>query len=90
MTKIQSLLIGGMLLLAILASRAVGTQIVNRLAMLALLLCGLFFVAMPDRTTAIAHFLGVGRGTDLLLYLGLLTGGYAMILQYVRSRRLEH
>lgn len=30
---------------------------------------GIYFVLQPDRTTAIAAALGVGRGTDLLLYL---------------------
>jgi len=30
---------------------------------------GIYFVLQPERTTAIATVLGVGRGTDLILYL---------------------
>lgn len=30
---------------------------------------GLYFVWMPDHLSAVAHAMGVGRGTDLLLYL---------------------
>jgi hypothetical protein len=38
----------------------------------ALTVIGLYFVWFPDKTTVIAHFFGVGRGTDLLLYCWLL------------------
>ena len=31
-------------------------------------LTGMFFVAFPARTTELAHFVGVGRGADLILY----------------------
>lgn len=29
---------------------------------------GIYFVWFPQTTSAIAHFMGVGRGTDLVLY----------------------
>jgi hypothetical protein len=29
---------------------------------------GAFFIAFPDRATALAHFVGIGRGVDFLLY----------------------
>jgi hypothetical protein len=31
-------------------------------------LVGAFFIAFPDRATAIAHLVGIGRGVDFLLY----------------------
>jgi small membrane protein len=47
------------------------------------------FVLFPDATSTVAHLLGVGRGTDLLVYLGLLAGVYSFLLLYSRTRRLE-
>jgi hypothetical protein len=29
---------------------------------------GAFFIAFPDRATALAHVVGIGRGVDFLLY----------------------
>src|ERR1700689_5254694 len=29
---------------------------------------GAFFIAFPDRATALAHLVGIGRGVDFLLY----------------------
>ena len=31
-------------------------------------LAGAFFIAFPDRATALAHLVGIGRGVDFLLY----------------------
>ena len=43
----------------------------NRRALLLELLAfvvGAFFIAFPDRATALAHLVGIGRGVDFLLY----------------------
>ena len=43
----------------------------NRRALLVELLAfvgGAFFIAFPDRATALAHLVGIGRGVDFLLY----------------------
>jgi len=43
----------------------------NRRALLvelAAFLGGAFFIAFPDRATALAHLVGIGRGVDFLLY----------------------
>ena len=40
----------------------------RRLTMIALLILTVLAVVFPESVTAIAHTLGVGRGTDLLLY----------------------
>lgn len=89
MTKIQFLLIGSLIAGAAGIWFALGTKLLYRLAMIALMATGIYFVALPDHTTAIAKFLGVGRGTDLLLYLSIITGSYAILLVYLRTRRLE-
>jgi hypothetical protein len=66
-----------------------GRKLLYRLAMLALAALGVFFIAFPERTTDVAHLLGVGRGTDLLLYLAIVTGAFAVMVLYARLRRLE-
>jgi hypothetical protein len=35
---------------------------------LVVLLGGAFFIIFPDRATALAHMVGIGRGVDFLLY----------------------
>lgn len=89
MTKIQVLLIAAIVAGAWAASRALGAKLVYRLGLLGLMATGVVFVAMPDLTTAIAAYLGVGRGTDLLLYVSIMTGSYAILLVYRRTRHLE-
>ena len=46
-------------------------------------------ILWPDVTTYAASFLGIGRGTDLVLYASVLTGLYAFQRLYGRTRRLE-
>ena len=46
-------------------------------------------ILLPDWTTQVAHILGVGRGTDLLLYLGSVIAGFLCILFYSRVRDME-
>ena len=59
------------------------------------LIAALFFavatglIIFPDVSTIVARHLGVGRGTDLLLYLGTFAGIHGFLLLYARTRRLE-
>jgi hypothetical protein len=46
---------------------------------------GLYFVWFPEQTTVIAHFVGVGRGTDLLLYCWLLASLMVMFNLHLKS-----
>ena len=69
MTPIQILLSVGLVgLLAYTAVQQVAPRVV-KLFIFTLALLGLYFVWVPQHTTAIANLLGVGRGTDLLIYL---------------------
>jgi hypothetical protein len=43
----------------------------NRRALLletTVFVAGAFFIILPDRATMLAHFVGIGRGVDFLLY----------------------
>ena len=49
---------------------------VRRIMLVLLLLAAVVFVIMPQWLTSIAHLVGIGRGTDLVLYalVGLVVG----------------
>lgn len=89
MTRIQIILIAGVIGLGAVASAVVGARLVYRVALLGLLVLGVFLVSFPDVTTEVARRLGVGRGTDLMLYLAIVAGGFALLLLYARIRRVE-
>ena len=46
--------------------------LVERLLLIVLALVGLLLTLAPDSATLVANFLGVGRGTDLILYIWIL------------------
>ena len=48
-----------------------------------------WLIAQPDATRVLAGWLGVGRGADLVMYLGLLGGLFACYYFYGRYRRIE-
>ncbi|MGB5133006.1 MAG: DUF2304 domain-containing protein [Steroidobacteraceae bacterium] len=63
-----------------------------RLAVLSVVLVGLYFVWVPDQTTRLAEALGVGRGADLVLYLWVVITLALIVFLYLKivqlSRRL--
>lgn len=52
-------------------------------------LVGIFCVVMPDVTTMVAHLLGVGRGTDLLLYCFIISSVLMLFSLHLRVLRLQ-
>jgi hypothetical protein len=65
---IQILLIGGLLLCVFYAvtHRQQSRSLSNAISLVALV--GIYLVFFPERTNQVAHFVGVGRGADLVLY----------------------
>jgi hypothetical protein len=47
------------------------------------------FVINPELTTRLAHSVGVGRGTDLLLYLFCLASTTVFLTLYKKNRTVE-
>ena len=89
MTTIQGILIACILLAVIFASTLFRSRLAYRLLAILLFLTATVFVLFPNLTTGIAKALGVGRGTDLLLYVSLIAGIHAFLLLYRRMRELE-
>lgn len=53
------------------------------------ILAAVWAVLRPEDLTALAHFVGVGRGTDLLLYVLVVAFIFTTLSSYVRFRELE-
>lgn len=86
---IQILLTAGLAVLFVYALIArKGARLLSR-SMLAVTLIGLVFVWMPDLSTALAHQLGVGRGTDLLFYVWILASMLIAFNLHLTCRRLS-
>lgn len=47
-------------------------------------------ILRPSITIALAHFLGIGRGADLVFYCGILGMLIGFFVIYVRIKRLEN
>ena len=89
MTSIQGILVAFLVAAAIIASFAFKARLALRLLAVVLLAGAVVLVFFPDLTTRVAHLLGVGRGTDLLLYVSLIAGLHVALLLYLRTRELE-
>ena len=89
MKSIQVILIILSLVAAMLWSVAFRSRLAYRLLAIFFFLAAVGVVLFPDTTTAIARFFGVGRGTDLLLYLVIFAGIHSLLLLYIRLRKLE-
>lgn len=50
---------------------------------------GVFFILFPDTTNDIAHFVGVSKGANLLLYSAILFLFFLILKLYSRLRRIE-
>lgn len=88
---IKLLLVGGLLAAAALLLRGPAHRqlALRRMGGLALAGIGVVAVIWPDLTTQAANRMGVGRGTDLVLYLAVLGFGFVAIAVYQRISTLE-
>lgn len=50
---------------------------------------GIYFVIHPEVMTVIANYMGVGRGADLLLYLGAIFGFVLALSLFIQIRILN-
>jgi hypothetical protein len=90
---IQFVLIAAVLLLLVFFLRNHGTSRASasvKIGFVLFLVFGIVAVLYPNAVTKLAEALGVGRGTDLVLY-GLVVGfAFAMINMYLRFRSLQY
>lgn len=89
---IQYLLIAGVVLLLMVFLRRHGTTSASasvKIGFVAFMVFGVLAVLYPDALSVVARWLGVGRGTDLLLYGLLVAFAFAVLDTLLRFRRLE-
>jgi hypothetical protein len=92
MTLIKILLILAVVSLLLLVLRSHGTSrggAYVKIGMAAFLAFAVYAVIRPDDVTWVAEKVGVGRGTDLLVYLLVVGFGFFAISTYLRFKELE-
>lgn len=55
-----------------------------------LLAAGAVAVVMPDLTSEVAQFVGVGRGTDLVTYIAIVAVMFVLLHYYSKFVELQH
>lgn len=89
---IQYLLILAVLLLLLTFLRHHGTSRAGasvKLGFALFLVFGVFAVVAPGQVSRLAQLVGVGRGTDLVLYALVVAFGFATINTYLRFKEME-
>jgi hypothetical protein len=71
------------------SSHAVYVQASKRIALVLFAVANVYAVMRPNDLTAIAHLLGVGRGTDLVLYALVVAFMAGMFSMYQRFRVVD-
>lgn len=89
MKIIQVILLVLSVMAAILGGVVFQSKLVCRLITAFLFCLTTVLVILPDLTSDLARALGVGRGTDLLLYILFFAAVHAFLLLYMRTRKLE-
>ena len=62
----------------------------KRIAFFVFIVVNIYAVLRPDDTTWVAHQIGVGRGTDLVLYLLVVAFVFGMLNTYLRQREISN
>lgn len=92
MNWIQGLLIASIFALVIYlvrSRRSAQTQAWIKVGFVLFLMAGVYAVLRPNDTTVVAHWLGVARGTDLMLYALIIVFSFSTLNTYLRFKDLE-
>lgn len=89
MTAIQIILTAGLIVTGIYMYLRLRTSLTDVLLIVLFIAIGVFFVLFPDFTNRLAKLAGVGRGADLIFYLGFLFMFFLILKLYSRIRKLE-
>ncbi|HEV2798727.1 MAG TPA: DUF2304 domain-containing protein [Nocardioides sp.] len=93
MILIQVILIAAFAVIFVIALRSRSAHSVNawkKIAFAALMVLVVIAVLAPDLVSIVAQAIGVGRGTDLVLYLLAVTFGFYVVNQYLRAQEARH
>ena len=89
MSWIQVILIVGLVLMGFLAWLVLRNKLFGRLFFILQFVLGIVFVIWPDLSTRCANLIGIGRGTDFLLYLLILFVYFSGMCILAKFRQIE-
>lgn len=89
MKPIQLVLMGLIIFVALAYFSRLRSRLFDRVLVSALIVVGLVMVAAPNSTSVAAHWLGVGRGADLLTYFAIIAIAFSLTMLYSGQRKLE-
>lgn len=92
MTLFQAVTISALLMLTIIVLLFVRRNVIGKRGAAfwaSIFVAAAVAIAMPELTARAARVLGIGRGTDLVLYAAILAGLAAFFITHARMRRIE-
>ena len=89
MSGIKILLITGIAFIAVYFFVRFRNSLFDLILLLLLIGVAVLFVVLPELTNRIAHYLGVGRGADLVFYISIIIFWFVILKLYARIRKLE-
>ena len=89
MSLIQVILTVGLLFIGMYMYVRLRSSLFDVVLIFVFIVAGILLVLFPETTSDIAHWAGVGRGVDLMFYLGFLFLFFIILKLYARIRRLE-
>lgn len=89
MTPIQLLLILVAIVIVLFYFQRLRSRLLDRTVFFLLVVVALLMVLRPDWANAVAHYVGVGRGADLVVYLGISGLAFLWLGLYTRQRDLD-
>jgi len=84
----QCLLTVGLLAGWLYAFNQSGVSKLLRLILYITVALGIYFVWFPEQTTGIAHLIGIGRGTDLILYIWIVLSFIMILNLHLKMKQL--
>ena len=89
MTFFQTVLAVGVILIGIYMYLRLRNTLLDMGLIALFIVTGLLFILFPGITNKIAHWVGVGRGADMIFYLSILFLFFLILKLYSRLRRVE-
>jgi hypothetical protein len=89
MTKFQVIGIASLVFILISYFRRFRRPAMDKIFIALIGITGIFFLLNPEISNQLAHFLGIGRGADLIFYLAILGFGYLTVVLYSKINKLE-
>jgi hypothetical protein len=92
MNWIQGLLIAAVIALLVFLLRSRGSVQARawvKVGYVLFVIVGIFAVLQPNDTTVVANWVGVDRGTDLMLYLLIIAFAFTTLSTYLHFRDVE-